>query len=308
MENKILIIGGSGFIGRALALLLNQEGYSVRVFSPSATRYEWPDGVEPINGYIADKGILGEQVDWADIILHTASTTNPKTSLSDPIHDVSSNLIPVVELLELLKNKNKNKKLVYCSSGGAVYGKPMHNPIEESHIKQPSTSYGLVKSLIEDYILFYNRNFGLPYLIVRPANIYGPKLRSIGEQGIISTLLYKAIKKEETVIWSNPENVRDYLFIDDFTSGLVSLINSDSEGIFNMGSGNGVTLSEIINVVQSLLQQPMDITFQEVPVKDEPISVLCNQKIYDAIGWKPQTSLEKGISITNDFLIQLQKS
>jgi UDP-glucose 4-epimerase len=305
MKNKILIIGGSGFIGRAVALLLNNEGYSVRVFSPSATRYDWPADIVPVNGYVADKGILSEQVEWADIVLHTASTTNPKTSMSDPVHDVTSNLMPIVELLELLKNKNK--KLIYCSSGGAVYGKPMQNPIEESHTKLPSTSYGLVKSLIEDYIVYYNRNFGLPYLIVRPANIYGPKLRSIGEQGIISTLLFKAYKKEETVIWSNPENIRDYLFIDDFAEGLTSLIKNDSEGIYNMGSGEGVTLTQIIDVVQSLLNSPMNIVFQEVIVKDEPFNVLCNKKIHQETGWKPQFSLEKGISITNDFLIKLKE-
>lgn len=304
MDKKILIIGGSGFIGRALALQLKEEGFQVRVFSPSATRYEWPLEIEPVNGYIADKGILSDQVHWADIILHTASTTNPKTSLSDPIHDVSSNLIPIVELLEMLKNTNK--KLIYCSSGGAVYGKPMQNPIEETHIKQPSTSYGLVKSLIEDYIVYYNRNFGVSYLIVRPANIYGPKLRSIGEQGIISTLLFKAYKNEETIIWSNPENVRDYLFIDDFANGLTSLIKKEAQGIFNIGSGNGVSLKQIIDVVQSVLPTPMNVKFQEVTIKDEPINVLCNKKIEAATGWKPEISLSQGIAITSNFLIKLK--
>ncbi len=304
MKNKILIIGGSGFIGRAVALLLNNVGYSVRVFSPSATRYDWPADIEPINGYVADKGILSEQVEWADIVLHTASTTNPKTSMSDPVHDVSSNLMPIVELLELLKNKNK--KLIYCSSGGAVYGKPMQNPIEENHIKQPSTSYGLVKSLIEDYIVYYNRNFDVPYLIVRPANIYGPKLRSIGEQGIISTLLFKAYQKEETVIWSDPENIRDYLFIDDFANGLISLIKNNSEGIFNIGSGNGVSLKQIIDVVQSVLPKPMNVKYQTVTVKDEPVNVLSIKKIEAATGWTPEISLSQGIAITNDFLINLK--
>lgn len=304
MKKKILVIGGSGFIGRALALRFCQEGYLVRVFSPSATRYEWPLGIETVNGYIEDKGILKEQVNWSDTILHCASTTNPRTSLSDPVHDVSSNLIPVVELLEMIKSTNK--KFIYCSSGGAVYGKPMQNPIKEDHIKQPSTSYGLVKSLIEDYIVYYNRNYGVPYLIVRPANIYGPKLRSIGEQGIISTLLFKAYKNEETIIWSNPENIRDYLFIDDFANGLTSLIKKNVNGIFNIGSGNGVSLRQIIDVVQSVLPTPMSIKYQEVTIKDEPVNVLCNRKIEETTGWKPVISLSKGIAITNNFLTKLK--
>lgn len=297
MDKKILILGGSGFIGRALALLLNQKEYEVRVFSPSATRYGWPNKIVAVNGYIEDRGVLEKQVEWADIIIHAVSTTNPKTSLSDPLHDLSSNLIPFVQLLELLKKTDK--KIVYCSSGGGVYGKPMENPIKESHLRHPSTSYGLVKSFMEDYILYYNRNFEVSYLIVRPANIYGPKIRSIGEQGIISTLLYKAIKEEQTIIWSNPENIRDYLFIEDFANGLLCLIENQAEGIFNMGSGKGVSLKEIIEVVQSLLVKPLNISFQEITIKDESISVLSNQKIYETTGWRPIISLEEGISITN---------
>ena len=156
IKKNVLILGGTGFIGRALAMVLHEKSYCVRVFSPSASRYVWPNNIQPVTGHIEDKGLLQEHTEWADLIIHTISTTNPKTSESDPLYNLNSNLEPLVQLLEIIKHK-PSKKIVFFSSGGGVYGKSKHAYIEENHPKHPSTSYGLVKSLMEEYIIHYNR-------------------------------------------------------------------------------------------------------------------------------------------------------
>ena len=291
---NFLVLGGTGFIGTKICSVLAQSGHAVRAYSPSAGRTEFSDNITGVSGLIADKGELTKQVEWCGTVIHLVSTTNPKTSFSDPYHDVSSNLLPLVQLLEIIRTFD-NKKIIFCSSGGTVYGMARSLPIKEDHPKNPSTSYGLVKSAMEDYIQFYNANYQLPFLIVRPANVYGPKLRSIGEQGIISTLVYNALNKKETNCWANPSNIRDYVFIEDFADALMSLINVNAEGIFNVGSGKGYVLNEIIASVEKIMKEKMKINFSGEKLKDEPSNVLDISKINTLTGWLPKTSLESGI-------------
>ena len=299
---NFLVIGGTGFMGRETCLLLAAEGHAVRAYSPSAGRTDLPSSIVGITGLIADKGEMTKQIEWADNIIHLVSTTNPKTSFSDPHHDLSSNLLPMVQLLDLLKSF-PTKKIIFCSSGGAVYGPTETFPISENHPKHPATSYGMVKSAMEDYIEYYHKNYGIPYLVVRPSNVYGPKLRSIGEQGIISTLLFNALKESETNLWANPHNIRDYIFISDFAEGLVSLIKANAEGVFNLGNGKGYSLNEIIAAVQEVVEKPLKINFGEKAVRDEPANVLDISKIHQLTGWQPVTALATGIRAINDQLL-----
>ena len=300
-EKKILILGGTGFIGQKLARLLNSKGYRVRVFSPSASMILWDNGIESVDGFIENEKILQDQVEWADVIVHAISSTDPKSSLNNPVFDLTSNLTPLVNLLEILKDK-KNKSIFFCSSGGAVYGKPKNIPIKEDHPKTPSTSYGLVKSLMEEYILHYNRNYNIPFVIIRPSNLYGPKIKSIGKQGIISTLIYNTLQDRETEIWSNLLNVRDYIFIDDCVDAIFHLINNSSEGIFNIGTSQGYTLKEVIEIVTLQIGIIPKILTTKNLVIDEAKNILDNTNILQTTDWKPKISLEEGIDITIKYI------
>jgi UDP-glucose 4-epimerase len=293
---KFLVLGGTGFIGSKISKRLADVGHNITVFSPSAGRVVFQhDNIATVSGWIADKGEMYKQIAEADAVLHFVSSTNPKTSFSDPHHDITSNLLPMVQLLDMMK-EHPGKQLIFCSSGGAVYGTPQQFPVSEDHPRHPATPYGMVKMAMEDYIQFYHQNYGIPFLILRPANVYGPKLRSIGEQGIISTLVYNALHNRPTTLWANPNNIRDYIFIDDFVDALMSLLSSQAEGIFNIGSGKGYSLAEIISAVQSVSGKTLQIVFQEEKLPDEPANVLDITKITALSGWRPQTKLEDGIN------------
>jgi UDP-glucose 4-epimerase len=290
---NILVLGGSGFLGSHIANKLSKDN-SICVYSPSATRFGFDKSIMTVNASIENERELKKHISWADIIFHFVSTTNPKTSLADHQYDLKSNLLPFVGFLELMRCYPE-KKIVFCSSGGAVYGKSNGNTLSESGDKKPSTSYGLVKSLMEEYIEYFNRNFGIDYLILRPSNVYGFNTHSLGTQGIISTLVYNTMFDKPSTFWVDLNNIRDYIHITDFTQAVKSLIESSAFGIYNIGSGFGTSLLQIIDTVQNTCQREVKIQIAEKLIKDESHNVLDITKIHSRTGWQPIVRIDEGI-------------
>jgi UDP-glucose 4-epimerase len=290
---NILVLGGSGFLGSHITNKLSKDS-SVCVYSPSATRFGFDKCIMTVDAYIENENELKKHISWADIIFHFVSTTNPKTSLADHQYDLKSNLLPFVGFLELMRSFPE-KKIVFCSSGGAVYGKNNGNTLIESNDKNPSTSYGLVKSLMEEYIVYFNRTFGLDYLILRPSNVYGFNTNSLGNQGIISTLVHNTIFGNPSTIWVDMNNIRDYIHITDFTQAVKSLLDSSAFGIYNIGSGFGTSLRQIIDAVQNTCQREVMIQIAETLIKDEEYNVLDITKIKSLTGWCPVVGIDEGI-------------
>ncbi len=288
---KALILGGTGFLGMALAKKMVAGNFNVKVFSPSASQKN--SGIEGVAGFIHETDKLIPLLEWADLVFHFISTTTPKSSEADPINDINTNLLPFIHLLELLKKQPR--KLIFCSTGGGVYGKSITSVINENHPRQPVTSYGLVKKTMEDYVLYYHQRYAIPFLILRPSNIYGSKVKSVGAQGIISTLISNNIKGEATHIWSDPDIKKDYLFIDDFAEAVILLL--DQEGIFNIGSGIAYSVREIIRIVADTMGQAQKIYFDQKDYDDMP-ALLDISKVTGYTTWKPRTSLEQGVTKT----------
>jgi nucleoside-diphosphate-sugar epimerase len=113
---------------------------------------------------------------------------------------------------------------------------------------------------------------------------------------------HQLLHQQETQIWANPNNVRDYIFIDDCASASHQLIEANAEGIFNISSGIGFSLADIISFVQSLFEEKLPLSFSTIAVKDEPVNVLDNKKMIEATGWKPQTDMKEGVLLTYQFL------
>jgi UDP-glucose 4-epimerase len=302
---NILVLGGTGFLGSQIVKKLSGDN-SVCVFSPSASSYDFPNHIITVDGSIENTNSLKTQIAWANIIFHFVSTTNPKTSMAYHQYDLSSNLSPLVGVLELMKSY-PDKKIIFCSSGGTVYGNKKVNSISETCEKKPSTSYGLVKSLMEEYIEYFHRIFGINYLILRPANVYGLNLRSLGNQGIISTLLYNTILKKPSTFWADLNNTRDYIHIDDFTEAVMGLLNYSAFGIYNIGSGSGTSLKQIIDAVQVTCETEVKFHMAEKLIKDESYNVLDIDKIKSLTGWRPVIGIEQGVNMVyNQMKLQLE--
>jgi UDP-glucose 4-epimerase len=303
---KVLLIGGNGFIGSHLADKLLAEGHYVRIFDVSYERYriQLPNvdyRISPIQS-IPD---LYESMLGIDIVYHLASASVPSTSGIDVVNEVNQNLISTLSILDLAV-KLKVKKFVYFSSGGAVYGIPETSPISEDHHIRPISSYGIIKSTIENYLSFYQRTHGLNTLILRPSNPYGPRQGHFLAQGVISTFLRNLKTNNSFTVYGDGTATKDYIFITDLVNICYNISIGNHTGVYNIGSGIGTSIKEIISIIESVTGKKANVIFAESKNYDVSNFILDITKISNDQLAKPEYSLEKGISKVWDWVLETE--
>lgn len=300
---KVLVLGGNGFIGSHLVDRLLADGHAVSVFDRVEERYRpLLEGVSYFLGDFGNRGLLTEALYDAEIVFHLISTSVPKTSNDDPVYDVQSNVIETLFMLDKCVAM-KIQKLVFISSGGTVYGRSAQLPITEQGATEPECSYGITKLTIEKYLALYHHLHGLDYVVVRPANPYGSRQNPFGIQGAISVFLGKIAKGEPVEIWGDGEVVRDYLYIDDLIEGICrAAFMPARQRIFNLGSGDGVSLNRLLAVMQQVTQRDVKVGYLPARSFDIPAIYLDISLAHDLLGWQPVTSLEEGIRRTWEFI------
>lgn len=241
---NILLLGGTGFLGKNIALELSKnnnitvvgQGHS---FNNMIDTYDYLlNDLPKIISLIEKKKI--------EIIIHLVSTLIPSSNEEKYLNDILNVYIPTVKLLEYCSEKKI--KFVYISSGGSVYGNS-NEELNELCIQNPISYYGLSKQNFENLILFFHNTKKLDYLILRPSNIYGYGQNLYGNQGLISVIFGKIFKKEPIEIWGDGTVCKDYLYIDDFVYYVTFLFTSKKSWneIYNIGSGIGVSVNEVVN-------------------------------------------------------------
>ncbi len=301
-----LVIGGNGFIGSHLVDKLLTEGYNVRVFDIINERYRKPlPDVDYRISSLDNIPELYEALLGIDIVFHLASSSVPSTSNIDTVSDIDGNLIPTLNILNLLV-KLKIQRIVYFSSGGAVYGNPITLPIGEEHPLNPISSYGIVKLAIEKYLSLYQRIHGLKPLIIRPSNPYGPRQGHFLAQGVISTFLKKIQKNEIITVFGDGNSAKDYIFIDDLINLCYALsLKSNVDGVFNLGSGEGTSLNQIIELIKTTTGIIPEIIYDDVQNYDVNHFVLDISRITEVLGNYPFTPLKNGLTVTWNWINKL---
>ncbi|MCE5194193.1 MAG: NAD-dependent epimerase/dehydratase family protein [Nitrospiraceae bacterium] len=303
-----LVLGGNGFIGSHLVDKLISEGHHVRVFDKYEEHYRSPIcSVDYLYGDFGNRGLLTEALHNIEIVFHLISTTLPKTSNDDPAFDIQSNLIDTIYLLEQCIAQ-KIKHIVFISSGGTIYGLPNTLPIKEDCPTNPLCSYGITKLAIEKYLELFSYLYGLSYTIIRPSNPYGSRQNPAGIQGAISVFLGKAVRNEVIEIWGDGEIVRDFIFIDDLIDGIHrAAITRTKSHIFNIGSGTGISINDILTAIRNVTHSEIKIEYKEKRSFDLPRIFLDITLAKEELGWNPVVPLESGIKKTLDFIKQIYK-
>lgn len=301
-KDRCLVLGGGGFLGSAIVDRLLKDGYSVRVLErpriPPYRIFGSGEQVEWIAGDVMSQHDLMRAMAGVSAVIHLVSTTLPRSSNDDPIHDVESNLLGSLRLLNTMAQQ-KVVRLVFISSGGTVYGVPKYLPIDEQHPTDPQVSYGITKLAIEKYALLYEGLHGIVPLILRVANPYGERQRIETAQGAVGVFVSRALRREPIEIWGDGSVTRDYLHVSDVADAIPAALRyAGRERVFNIGSGRGTSLNELLALLEATLEAPVARRYLPGRPFDVRENVLSCELARRELGWVANVSLADGLSRT----------
>lgn len=298
MTGPVIIVGGAGFIGTALARALMERGTPVRVLD-RPHRLERSAhllvGIEQAMFEFPDTLGIERHLRGASALIHLTCTSTPSSSMQSLRRDADENIAPSVTLFETAGAAGV-RKVLFASSGGTVYGDTDLFPIIENTPLGPLSGYGASKVAIETYLQLAARRDRFCGVNMRIANPYGPYQLSGAPIGIIARYLSLMAQGDPLTVWGDGSVVRDYIHIDDTTQAILALLDQDNlpNGAYNIGSGTGISVNDIIATLSKTtgLQPQVDYT----PARGFDVAriVLNTDKITHATGWTPQTALMDG--------------
>ncbi len=308
---KVVILGGSGFVGRSLSPVLASAGHEVWSVSRSPVIRRDPR-VHYVDCNFDNIYQLGELYQSADVIFHLACDTTPATSSKQSSLEVTANLLPTLRMLEYLEH-HCDATLVYVSSGGTIYGDigagdagavaadAGGSGCGESAPMSPISYYGASKASIELFLAAYHRQTGNRVVVLRPSNIYGPGQLAKQQFGIVPTLLNAIAEGTEFRLLGDGENRRDFLYIDDFTrlcSAVIAVDVAAGYQALNAGSGEGISINTLVTLAETVTHRPVNLTRQPGRKVDVRSIVLDPTLALDIYGWQATTRLEPGLRET----------
>ncbi|KRD16496.1 MULTISPECIES: NAD-dependent epimerase/dehydratase family protein [Acidovorax] len=301
---RCAILGGAGFLGRHIGRAMASEGaevWSVDRSLPAAGSAPWLAG--EVQADCFDLSSWWDVVGGADVIVHLASSTVPATASEDPIQDVQTNLVGTLRLLQALRKKAARPKLLFASSGGAVYGRPQSVPLCESHPTMPMGAYGATKLAIEHHLRIEEAQHGLPCRILRLSNPYGEWQQPHGVQGVIAVFAHRALRSQPLDVWGDGSVVRDFVYAADVGHAFAAAARHEGETrIFNIGGGAGHSVNDIVRTLEQLLGRTVERRVFSARPFDPPVNVLDIQRAQKELLWKPTMAFEDGVAKSVEWL------
>jgi UDP-glucose 4-epimerase len=299
---KILITGGAGFIGSHVADACIREGHEVIIVDNLRTGYE--RNLNP-NARFVKMDICAPELrnliaeEQPDIVDHHAAQISVPLSIKDPLTDAEINVKGLINLLEACA-QNRVKKVVYISSGGAMYGEAEEYPTTETCNPRPLSVYGINKMAGEDYLYFYQQQYGLDYTVLRYANVYGPRQVSHGEAGVVSIFTEMLLQGKTPTLNAYPDEpdgmIRDYVFVKDVVQANLLAFSTGNGEAFNIGTCIPTTTRRLYDEISAQLGISREPLKGEAREGDLRRSMLNIEKAKAGLGWQPSYSLKQGIA------------
>ena len=303
---RVCIFGAGGFIGMNLVDFFVKESNHYLVLCDK--------NIDNLKKYSNFDKVSIKQIDYInninfddvltniDIVYNLISTCVPGNNDFNLKKDIAENSIPMINCLDSCV-KNNVKKIIFLSSGGAIYGN-INKCCSEKDETNPISSYGLQKLLLEKIIFLYNYRFGLDYNVIRLSNPYGPFQKPNRGQGVINTFLFNIYNDKTLNIFGDGSNVRDYIYIKDAIKMITNVSFSNTNGIFNIGSGKGMSINDLIIIISNIVGKKPIIKYESSRINDVKVNTLDINKYKKEFGDPTLTPFELGIKETLDYLLK----
>jgi UDP-glucose 4-epimerase len=293
-----VVLGGGGFLGVNLCRRLAASGGRVRAFGRRCPFPQALLGVDWYQGDFSDTAALAAAIESYDTVFHLVHATTPNLANLDMAADLQQSVVCSIALLDISR-KLGVKRIVFVSSGGVIYGPAKEIPTPEDAPTEPISAYGISKLAIEKYLALYRHLYGFDFRVLRVANPFGPFQVATKNQGIVAALIGHALAAEPAEIWGDGSAVRDYIFVDDVVDALLAAaIDRSDTRIFNIGSGSGRSVREIVAAIEAQLGRKIEIRWKPGRRIDVAASVLAIERAKAVMGWAPKTSFDRGLEQT----------
>lgn len=299
---KILVTGGAGFIGSHIVDNYLKAGHKVVVADNLSTGKK--ENINPqAKFYLLDINNKEKvqkifQQEKPDILNHHAAQKNVRTSVKNPILDAKINILGSINLIESAR-KNKIKKVIFASSGGAIYGDTENIPTLENEKEQPVSPYGVAKLSFEKYLHYYFIQYKIPYLALRYANVYGPRQDPKGEAGVVAIFCQNLINKKPSKIFGDGKQTRDFVYVKDVAQANLKALKNNFTGAINIGSGREIDINNLYQLLAEIINSQLAPAqhFSALPGEQRQ-SCLDINKAKKILKWQPKINLKQGLAQT----------
>ncbi|RPJ61837.1 MAG: NAD-dependent epimerase/dehydratase family protein [Acidobacteria bacterium] len=306
---KVLVTGGAGFIGSHIVDALLQAGHDVSVVDDLSTGSR-----ENLSQRARFYRVDIRQDALADVfrrespeaVCHQAARANVRESMLEPELYADVNILGSLNLLQCCRQFSV-RKVVYASTGGAVYGEPRELPVREDHPINPLDPYGTSKHTVEHYLFLYQAHYGIEYTALRYPNVYGPRQNPYGEAGVVAIFANQMLRGQAPLINGTGDQERDFVFVADVVkANLLALTRGDGE-ILNIGSGIGTSVNQIFNLLAQECGYPHPAQYG--PAKPGEVSriFLDATQAWEKLGWRPTIAVAEGLRQTVTWFRELSR-
>ena len=297
---KIVVTGGAGFIASHVVDAYVGRGHDVHIVDNFSTGQQ--ANVNPKATVhrldIANPNVANLITELKpDVLNHHAAQMEVRRSVEDPAFDAQTNIIGFVNLLQGCKEAGV-RKVIFASSGGAVYGDKEPIPSGEDHPTEPLSPYGVSKRTGELYLGYYYMAYGLTYVALRYANVYGPRQSSQGEAGVIAIFIDRLFSNRAPVINGDGRQTRDYVFVEDVVAANLAALGTTFVGPVNIGTGHETDVISICRSICNQMNSKIEATHGPAKTGEQRRSCLAVDLAAQVLNWKPATPLDQGLQKT----------